>query len=113
MTAGGKTQNVSVDHNVFDFNAAEVSRSCNPATGCGYQGVFSQYGTFPSWSPYKKTVVEQSITFNQNNHFSDNKYAGAWQFVIHQQGNDVSWQVWTSAPYQQDQGSSASAATKG
>jgi len=43
-----------VDHNVFDFNAAAVSRSCSAATGCGFQGVFSEYGTFPKWSPYQK-----------------------------------------------------------
>ncbi len=38
---------MSVDHNVFDFNAAAVSRSCSAATGCGFQGVFSEYGTYP------------------------------------------------------------------
>jgi len=93
-----RTQNVSVDHNTFDFNAAAVGRSCSPATSCGYQGVFSQYGTFPSWSPYKATVVEQAITLKQGNRFFDNKYTGAWQFMVLQQGNDVSWKAWTSAP---------------
>ena len=56
-----KTQNVSVSHNVFDFNAAAVSPACSAATGCGYQGIFSEYGTYPSWSPYQNTTVEQAI----------------------------------------------------
>ena len=107
-----KTQNVSVAHNVFDFDAAAVSRLCSAATGCGYQGVFSEYGTYPTWSPYKNTIVEQSITFDQDNQFSDNMYNGPWQFMVHQQGTVVSWKAWTSAPYQQDSGSKASSATK-
>jgi hypothetical protein len=107
-----KTQNVSVAHNVFDFDAAAVSRLCSAATGCGYQGVFSEYGTYPAWSPYKNTIVEQSITFDQDNQFSDNTYNGPWQFMVHQQGTVVSWKAWTSAPYQQDSGSKASSGTK-
>jgi Right handed beta helix region len=106
-----KTQNVSVVHNVFDFNAAAVSPSCSAATGCGYQGVFSEYGTYPAWSPYQNTVVEQAVTYNQNNHFFDNTYVGPWQFMIYQQGNVVSWRTWTSAPYRQDKGSTASSST--
>jgi hypothetical protein len=106
-----KTQNVSVDHNVFDFVAAAVSPSCSAATGCGFQGIFSEYGSYPSWSPYQNTTVEQHITYNQNNHFFDNTYDGPWQFMIQQQGNVVTWHAWTSAPYHQDHGSTASTAT--
>lgn len=102
-----KTQNVSVDHNVFDFSAAAVGSQCTPATGCGFQGLFSQYGTFPSWSPYKAAAVEQSITYDQGNRFTNNKYTGPWQFMVHQQGTTVSWAKWTAAPYKQDQGSTA------
>jgi hypothetical protein len=107
-----KTQNVSVDHNAFDFNAAAVGPSCSAATGCGFQGIFSEYGTFPSWSPYQNTVVEQSITYDQNNHFTNNTYNGPWQFMVHQQGTVVSWKAWTSAPYRQDSGSKANSATR-
>jgi hypothetical protein len=96
---------VSVSHNVFDFDAAAVSPSCSAATGCGYQGIFSEYGTYPSWSPYQNTTVEQAITYDQDNHFFDNSYNGPWQFMILQQGNVVSWKTWTSAPYRQDAGS--------
>jgi len=102
-----KTQNVSVDHNVFDFNEAAVGSSCSAATGCGYQGIFSEYGTYPSWSPYQKTVVEQAITYQQDNRFFANVYNGPWQFMIYQQGNVVSWKTWTSAPDRQDAGSTA------
>jgi hypothetical protein len=107
-----KTQNVSVDHNVFDFSASAVSPQCSPATGCGFQGLFSQYGTFPSWSPYKAAAVEQSITFDQGNRFTANQYAGPWQFVVRQQGTELTWAKWTAAPYKQDQGSSARGTAK-
>lgn len=100
-----KTQNVSVDHNVFDFVPAAVSSSCTAATACGFQGLFSEYGSYPSWSPYQATVVEQHITYDQNNHFADNTYYGPWQFMAHQQDNVVSWKTWTSAPLNQDHGS--------
>jgi Right handed beta helix region len=107
-----KTQNVAVDHNVFDFDAAAVSPQCNAATGCGFQGVFSEFGTYPSWSPYQRTIVEEAITYHQDNRFFDNTYNGPWQFMAYQQGKVVGWKAWISAPYSQDSESAASASTK-
>jgi hypothetical protein len=100
-----KTQNVSVDHNVFDFTPASVSANCTAATACGFQGIFSEYGTYPSWSPYQGPIVEKHITYDQGNRFFDNEYDGPWQFMVYQQGNIVSWQSWNSAPYNLDKGS--------
>jgi hypothetical protein len=100
-----KTQNVSVDHNVFDFVPASVSAACTAATACGFQGIFSEYGTYPTWSPYQGTVIEKHITYQQGNSFSDNTYNGPWQFMVYQQDNVVSWRSWNSAPYDQDKGS--------
>ncbi len=100
-----KTQNVLIDHNVFAFNPAHIGPSCTPARTCGFQGMFSQYGTSPDWSPYKGRVVENHITFAQNNHFADNTYRGPWRFIVHAQGNVVSWAKWRASPYHQDAGS--------
>jgi hypothetical protein len=100
-----KTQNVSVDHNVFDFSPAEVGSSCTVAHGCGFQGLFSEFGSFPSWSPYKGTMVENHITFDQDNHFASNIYNGPWRFMAHEQGNEVSWAMWQGSPFHQDAGS--------
>jgi hypothetical protein len=100
-----KTQNVSVDHNVFDFVPASVSANCTAATACGFQGLFSEYGTYPSWSPYQGPTVEKHITFDQGNSFFDNEYNGPWQFMVYQQDTVVSWQAWNSAPYNLDKGS--------
>jgi hypothetical protein len=97
-----KTQNVSVENNIFDFSPAEVSKLCTTKADCGFQGIFSQFGTFPSWSPYQGTIVEQHITRDQNNHFSGNTYDGPWQFMAGAQGNVVSWWAWRSSPYDQD-----------
>jgi Right handed beta helix region len=100
-----KVQNVAVDHNVFDFNPAEVGSKCTEKNGCGFSGIFSEWGTYPSWSPYTETTVEQHITFDQNNRFFDNSYNGPWEFMAMQQGEMMSWLKWRGSPYGQDQGS--------
>jgi hypothetical protein len=70
--------------------------------------VFSEYGTYPKWSPYRKTIVEQQITYDQNNHFRANTYVGPWVFMVYEQGNVVNWAQWQGKPYQQDKGSTLS-----
>lgn len=97
-----KTQNVLVRGNIFTFDPARIGPDCTPVNYCGFNGIFSQWG---SWQPYYGTVVENHITFNQNNHFTSNVYAGPWQFVVQQQGNAVSWATWRGDPYNQDVGS--------
>lgn len=94
-----KTQNVLVSHNIFTFDPARIGPQCTPERYCGFNGIFSQWG---SWHPYYGTVVENHITFDQNNHFSANIYRGPWLFVVHEQGNAVTWDTWQGAPYHQD-----------
>jgi hypothetical protein len=103
-----KTQNVLVDHNVFDLDPGSIGPSCTAANACGIQGLFSQFGSYPSWSPYEKRSVENHITLGQNNHFRDNIYEGPWQFMVHEQGNVVPWVMWQGSPYDQDPGSTMS-----
>jgi chitobiase/beta-hexosaminidase-like protein/parallel beta helix pectate lyase-like protein len=103
-----KTQNVVVTGNTFTFNPDNIGAACvptDPTNMCGFQGVFSQYGTFPAWSPYHGTVVEDHITFSQNNVFSNNNYSGPWRFMIHEQGSEVTRTDWQAAPNNQDAGS--------
>jgi hypothetical protein len=97
-----KTQNVLVTTSIFAFDPKAIGPSCTAASGCGFNGIFSQFGTFPSWSPYQGTVVEQHITHSQNNFFRANIYAGPWQFMAQEQGNAVSWASWTGTSYAQD-----------
>jgi hypothetical protein len=103
-----KTQNVLVSGNYFSFSPADIGPDCTAANFCGFNGVFSQDGTDPSWSPYHGSVVEDHITFSQGNHFRSNTYRGPWRFVAHDQGNVVSWAAWRGGPYHQDQGSTLS-----
>ncbi len=98
-----KTQNVVVSRNDFIFDPTRMGPSCLPVKYCGFNGVFSQLG---SWPPYRGTAVADHITFDQNNHFLSNTYVGPWQFVVHEQGNVVSWAQWRAYPYRQDAGSS-------
>jgi hypothetical protein len=99
-----KTQNVAVDHNAFSFAAADIP-GCAASVSCGFQGLFSNYGTYPNWSPYKGEVIERAITFKQHDVFSDNAYTGPWLFMAHDQGTILSAAAWQAAPYDQDAGS--------
>ncbi|MGH8283316.1 MAG: Ig-like domain-containing protein [Gammaproteobacteria bacterium] len=99
-----KTQNVNVHNNTFSLDPANIP-NCTAAVSCGLNGVFSEYGTDPSWSPYMGFVVSDAITFNQNNVFSDNTYIGPWEFMAHDQSTVLSPVAWQAAPYNQDAGS--------
>jgi hypothetical protein len=98
-----KTKNVTVSNNEFRITPANVN-NCNTAY-CGHMAILSNYGTYPSWSPYKGDVIQKAITFNQNNKWSNNKYFGPWQFMTEQTGSLKSWSAWQAGPYSQDAGS--------
>jgi hypothetical protein len=97
-----KTQNVRVHDNVFSLDPQQIGTTCASRAGCGYNGLFSNWGTFPKWSPYQKASVQDAITYKQRNRFYDNTYSGPWNFIVHGQGNRVNWAAWQGAPYGQD-----------
>lgn len=99
-----KTQNVKVHNNVFKTTTASIP-GCDSGSSCGYQGIFSNVGTFPSWSPYKGSGIQNDITFNQNNIFSSNTYVGDWRFRGKEQNSNFNFAVWQSTPFNQDVGS--------
>jgi hypothetical protein len=100
-----KTQNVQVHGNTFSLDPNKIGKSCASRTGCGYNGLFSNWGTFPAWSPYKEKAIQEAITFDQSNRFFANTYRGPWNFIVLGQGNRVSWSAWQGAPYVQDRDS--------
>ncbi|HEY6793305.1 MAG TPA: right-handed parallel beta-helix repeat-containing protein [Kineosporiaceae bacterium] len=100
-----KTQNLLVEDNTFTLDPASIPR-CTAANGCGFNGLFSNYGSYPSWSPYQGQEVEENITYHQNNVWRHNSYRGPWTFMIHDQATRLSWSAWRAAPYGQDAGSS-------
>lgn len=100
-----KTQNVSVHNNTFSIDKSAIT-SCETMThSCGLQGIFSNSGSSPTWSPYMGSVIQQAITFNQNNVFSNNTYLGDWNFMVHDQSTVASPAFWMASPYGQDVGS--------
>jgi hypothetical protein len=113
-----KTQNVEVESNQFTFDPSVLGKACTVANNCGYNGVFSEYGSDPSWSPYKGDIVPTDIAFNQNNKFSDNTYSGPWCFMGWQQGTSVSFKQWRAAAnvnkkqFGQDAGSTDTGASR-
>jgi len=88
-----KTQHVRVTGNRLVLHPGRI-RGCTASSGCGFVGLFSQYGTYPDWSPYRGDVVEDAVTFHQDNHFTDNTYIGPWRFMAHELGHVVSWSTW-------------------
>ena len=68
-------------------------------------GSFANYGSYPAWSPYLGTTVEEAITFHQDNRWSHNTYLGPWRFMAVEQGRTLTWQEWRAAPVSQDAGS--------
>jgi hypothetical protein len=99
-----KTQNVTVSGNAFRFNPASIGSACTAARSCGFNGLFSQYG---STKPYSAWVVPVNISRHQNNVFKDNTYTGPWNFDGFALGDTVSWSQWTSG-FTDDNGSNAS-----
>jgi hypothetical protein len=99
-----KTQNVSVHDNTFNLTASHIT-ACKFSNGCGFNGIFSNWGTYPSWSPYKAAVIENAISFHQNNVFAHNTYTGGWEFMLMDQSGIVNLATWQAAPAHQDIGS--------
>jgi hypothetical protein len=100
-----KTQNVRVSGNAFTFDPQRVGHGCAKATSCGQNGIFSNFGTFPTWSPYKGVVVENAILRAQHNVFAANRYQGPWTFVAGNTGKVLSLANWQAQPIRQDTGS--------
>jgi len=97
-----KTQNVNVSGNVFEFNPADIGSSCTAGSYCGTNALFSNFGSF---TPYTGSFVPNNITYNQNNHFSNNTYVGPWKWDTFNQGEIVDRATWQAAPSSQDAGS--------
>jgi hypothetical protein len=94
-----KTQRVFVRENTFEFDSQmEGCRSL-----CGRMAVLSNYGTFPTWSPYKAWVVPDAITFQQDNRWYENSYYGPWTFVARDTSRALTPEAWMAAPYNQDE----------
>jgi hypothetical protein len=100
-----KTQNVRVTNNTFESTPANIGASCTFNNHCGVSALFSNYGTYPAWSPYTGTTVQNAILYNQNNKFMNNTYKGQWRFVPLETGSFKTLSQWQASPYSQDNGS--------
>jgi len=96
-----RTQRVDIHHNRFALNPGVVG--CEVL--CGRMAVLSNVGTYPDWSPYQEDVVQDAITFDQDNRWHDNAYFGPWTFMPHDTGANLKPGQWQGTPYGQDTGS--------
>lgn len=102
-----RTKNVDIHDNEFRYDQANIP-IYDPAYG-GTMAVFSNWGSFPDWSPYQGPVIQQAITFDQNNRWHDNTYSGPWRFVAEESSGFHDWAEWRAEPYSQDEGSTLEA----
>jgi hypothetical protein len=100
-----KTQHLRVQGNLFRFTPSHLGPTCTTEELCGFNGLFSQYGSSPEWSPYQDTVVMDDITFAQDNRWLENRYEGPWNFMAWEMGTPVPRSTWRGPRYQQDAGS--------
>jgi len=104
-----KTQNVLVHDN--DLSVSTAAINCAPTDPCAQEGLLSNVGSTPSWSPYLGSTVEDAVTFSQNNHFASNRYVGDWRFVAYETFNFNVLAEFQDAPYFQDLGSTQTGVT--
>jgi hypothetical protein len=94
-----KTQLVEVHDNTFRIDPAHIG--CTSAL-CGRMALLANYGTYPDWSPYHGTVVQDAITHDQGNYWFSNAYYGPWTFVAGDTSRTLTAQQWQSTPWDQD-----------
>jgi parallel beta-helix repeat protein len=94
-----KTQNVDIHDNSFSFDPAVIG--CTNGM-CGRMAVLSNYGTYPTWSPYKGTSVQNAVTFGQHNVWRGNTYTGPWMFMPFDTARTITAASWQATPYGQD-----------
>lgn len=100
-----KTQNVKIHGNTFQHTPSNIGPECTFNNHCGVTSILSNWGSWPDWSPYQGRVIQEAITFGQNNVWSNNTYKGEWRFVPLKPGNLMTFAEWQASPYGQDQGS--------
>lgn len=100
-----KTQNVKVRGNVFQHTPSNIGPECTFDNHCGVTSILSNWGNWPDWSPYRRGVIQEAITFAQTNVWSNNTYRGEWRFEPLKPGNLLTFTDWQAPPYGQDQGS--------
>lgn len=80
-----KTQRVEIHHNRFSLDPEVVE--CTSM--CGRMAILSNFGTYPTWSPYQRDAIKEAITFDQQNHWHHNAYTGPWTFMPYDTGRLV------------------------
>jgi len=100
-----KTQNVKVHGNTFQHTPSNIGPECTLENHCGVMSMLSNWGTWPKWSPYRGSVIQEEISFGQGNSWSNNTYSGGWRFIPVKAGNQVTFTEWQASPYGQDRGS--------
>jgi hypothetical protein len=106
-----KTQNIAVAGNTVYHDETRMLAGWAKPSGqtTGKVAMISQYGSYPAWSPYTGTAIQDVIATSQANLFSENEYHGDVKFQAKDTANIIAWSAWRSSPYSQDSGSTLTA----
>lgn len=104
-----RSQNIKVHGNVFENNRARMLAKAGATIGAGVvtgkSAIISNWGTFPAWSPYQGSAIQDSITGAQGNQFYSNTYIGSAGFVWKDTPAVYTLAQWQASPIGQDAGS--------
>lgn len=108
------TQNITVANNTFDHSHTQVlgarnTANANPLVTGGRMAIFSQWGSFPAWSPYQTTTIQNQIV-TQADIWQSNTYRGPYRFLAKDTSNQFAYAAWQASPYSQDAGSTLATA---
>ena len=105
------SRNVTVSGNKFSADASAIT-GCTKRNMCGYMTAMAFNAGVPKLVQFFDAYPDRiaNASGGLGNVWSSNTYSwtgggpGAWQFVAGNQGNTVTQDQWTSAPYDQDRG---------
>lgn len=97
-----RTQRVDIHDNLFTLDPEAIG--CSDEM-CTRMAILSNFGTYPDWSPYQRSVIQEAITFSQHVRWYDNTYIGPWTFMPYDTSQLLAPTRWQAEPYRQDEGS--------
>ena len=76
-----KTQNVVVEGNAFTIDPSKIP-CCKPSKGCGFNGVFSNYGTYPPGRPTREKSCKRTSLSSRTTCGGTTPTSGNWHFMV-------------------------------
>ena len=105
-----KTQNVEVNHNVFELRSRQHRTGLHAGQRVRVPGHFLRVRDLSVLEPLQGHARSRTTSRSTRTTISaQNTYIGPWRFMVQAQNNDVTWAKWRGKPFPQDAGSTMNA----